>query len=156
MRGWPVGGLDICGLRMGCSNALLTLSNVRASYKYQYQYHQERYGTGNQLELERLYGSVATSLNLPPRSRASGFSTLWKTEMPRPVSDRQLCAIARAELAHWAMDDSEWRERIKCRIVTLGFTYPRPEVISAAMTRVEYALAHEGRRRSMPLVRRWI
>lgn len=76
--------------------------------------------------------------------------------MPNPLSGRQLCAIARAELTSWAVDDGEWRERIKCRIVALGFAYPRPTVISEAMTRVEHALAREGRRRSLPLVRRWV
>jgi len=54
------------------------------------------------------------------------------------------------------MDDSEWRERIKCRLVALGFGYPRPDVISDAMTRVEYALARAGRRRTQPIVRRWV
>jgi len=74
----------------------------------------------------------------------------------KPPSVRQLCAIVRSEFASWAMDDSEWRERIKCRLVALGFGYPRPDVISDAMTRVEYALARAGRRRTQPIVRRWV
>ena len=75
--------------------------------------------------------------------------------MPKPLSGRQLCAIARDVLTP-DIDDSEWRECIKCRIAGLGFAYPRPEVISAAMTRVEYALAPQGRRRAAPVVRRWV
>jgi len=36
------------------------------------------------------------------------------------------------------MDDSEWRERIKCRLLEQGWTYPKnPALIGEAMTRVE-------------------
>lgn len=36
------------------------------------------------------------------------------------------------------MDDSEWRERIKCRVLEQGWTYPKnPALIGEAMTRVE-------------------
>jgi hypothetical protein len=75
--------------------------------------------------------------------------------MPKPLSGPQLCAIARDVLTP-ELDDSEWRERIKCRIARLGYASPRSGVISAAMTRVEYALAHQGRPRAVPAVPRWI
>ena len=66
-----------------------------------------------------------------------------------PIGFRQLCAIARELLTtEPTMDDSEWRERIKCRIIALGYTYPTtPETISDAMTRVERALERESGQR---------
>lgn len=36
------------------------------------------------------------------------------------------------------MDDSDWRERIKCALLAQGWTYPtNPELIGEAMKRVE-------------------
>jgi len=75
--------------------------------------------------------------------------------MQPSIGVRQLCAIARDVLAP-DIDDSEWRERIKCRLVVLGFAYPRPEQISAAMTQVERALAHQGQPRPTPVIGRWV
>jgi hypothetical protein len=75
--------------------------------------------------------------------------------MPKPLSGPQLLAIAHDMLTP-DIDDSEWRERIKCRLTAMGFDYPRPEVISAAMTRVEYVLAGQGRRRAAPMLRPWV
>ena len=56
-----------------------------------------------------------------------------------PCSLRTLCVIARRLLTDDpAIDDSEWRERIKCALITQGWTYPRdPELIGEAMKRVE-------------------
>lgn len=63
-----------------------------------------------------------------------------------PIGFRQLCAIARALLTtDPTMDDSEWREQIKCRIIALGYTYPTsPQTIPDAMTRVERAMERES------------
>ena len=63
----------------------------------------------------------------------------WKR---KPVQLRQLCAIARQLLeADLSMDDAEWRERIKCRIIQLDLTYPQPlTLLGEAMTRVDRAL----------------
>ena len=62
--------------------------------------------------------------------------------MRRPtIRMPQLCAIARAEIeAAPRSNDAEWRERIKCRLVALGFSYPSPTAISDAMDRVERVL----------------
>jgi hypothetical protein len=75
-----------------------------------------------------------------------------------PVTLRQLCAIAQAVLPTApAIDDAEWRERIKCRLIAQGWTYPtRPALISEAMTRVEHARARRAQRRPAPVVRRWV
>jgi hypothetical protein len=57
-----------------------------------------------------------------------------------PMSLRQLCALAREQLeTDPTISDAEWRERIKCRIAALEYDYPRPTVISEAMSRVERA-----------------
>lgn len=61
----------------------------------------------------------------------------------KPIGFAQLCAVARAELtAEPTIIDSEWRERIKCRIISLGFDYPEgmPATITRAMSAVERAL----------------
>jgi hypothetical protein len=72
--------------------------------------------------------------------------TLWKTAMRRdgtrpPIGFRQLCAIARELLTDEpGIDDADWREAIKCRIIALGYTYPpQPQTIPDAMARVERA-----------------
>jgi hypothetical protein len=65
-----------------------------------------------------------------------------------PLPFRQLCAIARSVIeADPAIDDFEWRERIKQRLVDFGFTYPQPHEMSAAMSAVEHAT---GVRRPAP------
>ena len=53
-----------------------------------------------------------------------------------------LCVIARQVITeNPLMDDAEWREAIKCRLVVLRFDYPeRYETIPAAMAAVERAL----------------
>jgi hypothetical protein len=58
-----------------------------------------------------------------------------------PIGFRQLCAVARELLENDpSIDDAEWREAIKCRIVALGYTYPpQPQTIPDAMARVERA-----------------
>lgn len=67
-----------------------------------------------------------------------------------PVALRQLCAIARQVLeADLTIDDAEWRERIKCRIIQLGLTYPQPlSLLGEAMTQVDRALRQQ---RPLPL-----
>jgi hypothetical protein len=62
---------------------------------------------------------------------------LWKTR--KPVGWRQLCAVSRAELeAEPTIDNSEWVERIKRRILQLGFTYPEQlDGINRAIRAVE-------------------
>jgi hypothetical protein len=80
-----------------------------------------------------------TSKNLPPHSRrnAKAVEKLWKSR--KPVGWRQLCAVTRAELeADPTIDNSEWVERIKRRILQLGFTYPEQlDGINRAMRAVE-------------------
>lgn len=63
---------------------------------------------------------------------------------PRAPSFEQLCAIAREAIAdERSIDDSEWRERIKCTLARRGLLYPRPHVIGDAMDRVERALVRQ-------------
>ena len=59
--------------------------------------------------------------------------------MPTPIDWRQLCAVARELLkADPTIDNFEWSERIKDRILKIGKTYPaRPDAIHAAMRAVE-------------------
>jgi hypothetical protein len=59
-----------------------------------------------------------------------------------PIKFAQLCAIARTLLeADPAIDNFEWKERIKDRILGLEFTYPRkPSAIQDAIKAVEKAL----------------
>lgn len=61
--------------------------------------------------------------------------------------------VAREQLqVDLTMDSSEWAERIKCRLVALGFAYPSPHVLSEVMTRVGYA-QHRPPPREL---RRWV
>lgn len=61
------------------------------------------------------------------------------TGMPMPMAYPQLCALARQQLlADPTMPDSEWRARIKDRLVQLGFAYPHPDQFAAALAAVEY------------------
>lgn len=57
---------------------------------------------------------------------------------------RQLCAIARAVLDDEpSIDDAEWKERIKCRLVAQGWAYPQPHAITDAMDRTERAVGRQ-------------
>lgn len=64
-----------------------------------------------------------------------------------PIQFRQLCAVARQILAaDNLIDNFEWSEQIKARIVKLGFTYPDsdPGTIHRAMRAVEVAMEKTG------------
>ncbi len=69
-----------------------------------------------------------------------------------PPTFRQLCVITREQVeAEPTIDDFEWRERIKQRLIDLGFTYPTDrEAISRAMTQVEKALENRWGPRPVP------
>jgi hypothetical protein len=56
-----------------------------------------------------------------------------------PITLQGLCVIARVLLTEDpTMDDGEWRERIKCRLLDSGWRYPlHLEDIGEAMRRVE-------------------
>jgi len=76
------------------------------------------------------------------------------TRPPRPeVGWRQLCALTRdLLLADAAIDDFEWKERIKWRLAKLGFAaVSPPHQLTAAMSAVEAGLARQGRRRPPPV-----
>jgi hypothetical protein len=72
--------------------------------------------------------------------------------MRHPVRWRQLYAIARDSLkADPTLDNVEWSERIKDRIVALGLTYPeRPDAIHSAMRAVEHVVKRDPPRTSRP------
>lgn len=58
----------------------------------------------------------------------------------KPAKFRHLCAMASDILrAEPTIDDFEWRERIKDRIVLQRFEYPQPHELSAAMDAVNRA-----------------
>jgi hypothetical protein len=59
-----------------------------------------------------------------------------------PIGWRQLCAITREQIeAEPTIDNGEWAERIKERLVRLGFAYPDPpDRLTDAMDAVERAL----------------
>lgn len=81
-----------------------------------------------------------------------------RNEMRKPITGRQLCAIVRDVIEHdRVIDDAEWKERTKCRIVALGYDYPRagPAAIAAAISQVECALRRRWGRRPAP-VSRWV
>lgn len=70
---------------------------------------------------------------------------------PRAPTGAQLCAIARLVLTNAPhMDDGEWREGIKRRLIAQRLAYPRPHVIGEAMTRVERALERKWGPRPAP------
>ncbi len=91
--------------------------------------------------------------------------TLWKTEIRmrvrEPATFAQLCVLAREQItAAPTIDNFEWSERIKDRLVRLGFQYPDPpHRMTDAMDAVERALTKEwGRRpvqRSLPRQPSW-
>lgn len=59
-----------------------------------------------------------------------------------PVTFRQLCAIARTVILEApTIDNLEWQERVKDRVIGLGFDYPEdPAKVHHAMAAVEHAL----------------
>jgi hypothetical protein len=63
----------------------------------------------------------------------------------KPVDWRQLCAIARDQIqADPAIDNFEWKELIKIRLLAIGLTYPvEPNGIDRAMRAVERALSRD-------------
>lgn len=69
-----------------------------------------------------------------------------------PVEWRQLCAIARETITiDPTIENSEWKEQIKRRILAIGRTYPtEPDAIDRALHAVERALAKGGRTRPGP------
>jgi hypothetical protein len=68
--------------------------------------------------------------------------------MPKNVEWRQLCAIATEQIRRDpTIDDSEWAERIKRRLVALHLAYPLPHEITAAMRASERALSKVWGRR---------
>jgi hypothetical protein len=71
----------------------------------------------------------------------------------KPVQFKQLCAIAREIItAERTIDNFEWSERIKVRIVKLGYTYPDgdPATIHRAMRSVEVAMERSDQLRPFP------
>lgn len=69
---------------------------------------------------------------------------------PKPIEYRQLFAVTRdLLLADLTLDNFEWIERIKNRLLVLGFAYPPPHKLKDAMESVEAAL-----RKSTPPVLR--
>lgn len=64
---------------------------------------------------------------------------MLKTHETREPSWRELCAIALSQIqADPTIDDGEWADRIKWRLIRLGLDYPDPpNVITAAMRAVE-------------------
>lgn len=60
----------------------------------------------------------------------------------KPIEYRQLCAIAREQLlACPEISQGEWADRIKDRLVQLGFAYPKQDQFTAAMSAVEHAVS---------------
>jgi hypothetical protein len=57
---------------------------------------------------------------------------------------RVLCAMARAEIeAEPTICDSEWIERLKCRLVRQRFAYPSPEQLTSTIRAVERVLVQQ-------------
>ena len=75
--------------------------------------------------------------------------------MRAPVSFPQLCLVAKEQLlTDPSIDNGEWAERIKQRLVRLRLGYPeQPHQMTAAMEAVERALAKEGWPRPKPAPR---
>jgi len=70
----------------------------------------------------------------------------------KPVGWPQLCAIAKGQIeAEPSIENSEWSERIKTRLLRLGFTYPEePSAINRAMAAVERAMSKRWGPRQAP------
>lgn len=64
---------------------------------------------------------------------------MLKSHEEREPSWRELCAIALSQIqADPTIDDSEWADRIKWRLIRLGLDYPDPlNVITSVMRAVE-------------------
>jgi len=74
--------------------------------------------------------------------------------MPKkPVEWRQLCAIARDQIqADPTINNFEWKERIKIRLLAIGLMYPvEPDGIDRALRAVERALSREWGPRPAPV-----
>lgn len=73
----------------------------------------------------------------------------------KPVEWRQLCAIARAVItSDRSIEDGEWKERIKDRLIALDLDYPlQLDLFPRAMSAVETALEKQWgpRPASLPL-----
>jgi hypothetical protein len=71
----------------------------------------------------------------------------------KPIAFRQLCAIARELLTQSpTINDAEWKEQIKRRVIALEFTYPEPlDLLETAMTAVQRALEQTLGRRPVEL-----
>lgn len=65
----------------------------------------------------------------------------WKPKTYKPIEFRQLCAIVKMLLQQEpSIDDAEWKARTRDHLEKLGFDEPPTEMLSRAMTQVEYAL----------------
>ena len=76
-------------------------------------------------------------------SRVGFAQAVENRQMRRPpIPFPALCVIARELLIEDPrIDDSEWRERIKCRLLSRGWRYPiQLEQIGEAMRRVEQTI----------------
>src|SRR5258708_3184103 len=75
-----------------------------------------------------------------------------------PPTFKQLCVLAREQItAEPTIDNFEWTERLKDRLVQLGFAYPDPpQRLTDAMDAVEHALTKVWgpRPSTRPLTRR--
>src|SRR3954464_5658317 len=74
----------------------------------------------------------------------------------QPVGFPQLCLIVREQLlADPTIDDSEWKARVKDRLINLRFTYPQQlDAIERAMRAVEVALTRQGTPRPPPQIQK--
>lgn len=70
----------------------------------------------------------------------------------QPLPFRQLCAVTRTVIEEErTIDDFEWRERVKDRIIALGFTYPEDlSAIVRAVEQVTRALERKWGARPLP------
>jgi hypothetical protein len=88
----------------------------------------------------------STSKNLPPLTRRQTYAGR------KPIAYRQLCAVVRSVLEQEpSIDDAEWKERTKCRLVALGFDYPTPAELAAVLSAVERALVKRWGLRPVPM-----
>jgi hypothetical protein len=73
--------------------------------------------------------------------------TTTRRRTTQPLTFALLCVIAKEQLvADLSIDNGEWADRIKDRLVRLQFAYPDPpQQLTAAMEAVERALLKAGR-----------
>jgi hypothetical protein len=92
--------------------------------------------------LNTVFWVIRTSVVVTAALRATGFAL--REKMRRVPTHRTLCAIARTVIEQdRAMNDAEWKERTKCRLVSQGWAYPTPLELGAALAAVERALAKQ-------------